>query len=192
MKDKYIIYYAGYGKGYGISDMLGKTILAPKYFEIKHEKGSIFCLNYKEKLKDEDNLIKYDVETQMFIVKNKKSELFIPSSFDWCSNFNEGLAIAAINHKFGIVDVDGNICINCIYDKVELGNYKSIIVKKDGKCSLMDFDEKKSLAVYNDILYLADKYFLFQEHFVGDYGILNDGGTIIIPAKYNYDITSVS
>lgn len=186
ISEKYIIYSAGYGKGYGIFDMHGSTILSPKYFEIKHEKGSIFCLNYKIKPKDKDNLILFDAELKQFIVKNGDIEIFIPNTLDWCGNFNEGFAIAVIDHKFGVIDINGNICVDCIYDEVELGNNKSIVVKSDGKSILIDFDEKKNLAVYNNIHYLSDGFFLFEEHFYC--GILNDRGTIIVPAKYNYDI----
>ena len=186
ISDEYVVFYAGYNKGYGIANAIGEILLPAKYNEITHVGGDVFLLNYKKEQKDDDLLVKYNVKLNSFIVKDDEKEIAIPKSVDWCGDFEEGKALIATNYKYGILDVNSNICVPCNYDEIRLGHGNVVVVKEQDKYKLLDWVNGEIKAVFDEIKHLRDSYFVFKEKW--NYGVIDNDGIKIIPAHYNRDI----
>lgn len=186
ISDEYVVFYAGYNKGYGIANAIGEILLPAKYNEITHVGGDVFLLNYKKEQKDDDLLVKYNVKLNSFIVKDDEKEIAIPKSVDWCGDFEEGKALVATNYKYGILDVNSNICVPCNYDEIRLGHGNVVVVKEQDKYKLLDWVNGEIKAVFDEIKHLRDSYFVFKEKW--NYGVIDNDGIKIIPAHYNRDI----
>lgn len=185
ISDEYVVFYADY-KGYGIANALGEILLPANYNEITYLGCDVFLLNYKKEQKDDDLLVKFNIKLNSFIVKDDEKEIVIPKSADWCGDFEDGKAVIASNHKYGVIDINGNICVPCNYDEVKLGYGTTVIVKDEGQFHLLDFSNSERIATYDDISPLGDCYFVYMEK--GRYGVIDYFGSTIIPAKYNKDI----
>lgn len=186
ISDEYVVFYAGYNKGYGIANAIGEILLPAKYNEITHIGGDVFLLNYKKEQKDGDLLVKYNVKLNSFIVKDDEKEIAIPKSVDWCGDFEEGKALIATNYKYGILDVNSNICVPCNYDEIRLGHGNVVVVKEQDKYKLLDWVNGEIKAVFDEIKHLRDSYFVFKEKW--NYGVIDNDGIKIIPAHYQRDI----
>ena len=186
ISDEYVVFYAGYNKGYGIANAIGEILLPAKYNEITHVGGDVFLLNYKKEQKDDDLLVKYNVKLNSFIVKDDEKEIAIPKSVDWCGDFEERKALIATNYKYGILDVNSNICVPCNYDEIRLGHGNVVVVKEQDKYKLLDWVNGEIKAVFDEIKHLRDSYFVFKEKW--NYGVIDNDGIKIIPAHYNRDI----
>ena len=186
ISDEYVVFYAGYNKGYGIANAIGEILLPAKYNEITHVGGDVFLLNYKKEQKDDDLLVKYNVKLNCFIVKDDEKEIAIPKSVDWCGDFEEGKALIATNYKYGILDVNSNICVPCNYDEIRLGHGNVVVVKEQDKYKLLDWVNGEIKAVFDEIKHLRDSYFVFKEKW--NYGVIDNDGIKIIPAHYQRDI----
>lgn len=184
--DEYVVFYAGCDKGYGIANTRGEILLPATYYEITHLGDDVFLLNYKKESKDDNILVKCNVKLNSFIVKDDENEIVFPKLADWCGNFERGQAVISSNHKYGVIDINGNICVPCIYEDVKLGFETIIIVKDEGQFHLFDYSKGEKIATYDEIFLLGDCYFVYMEN--GRYGVINHLDSIIIPAKYNKDI----
>lgn len=183
VSDKYIVFY---NQGYGIANAIGDILLPAKYNEITHVGGDVFLLNYKKEQKDDDILVKYNIKLNSFIVKDDENGIAIPKSADWCGNFEEGKALIATNHKYGVIDINSNICVPCNYDEVVLGYETVAIVKNQDKYKLLDYVNGEIKAEFDEIKHLRDSYFVFKEKWC--YGVIDSNGVMIIPAHYKGDI----
>ena len=180
ISDEYIVFYAGYNKGYGIANAIGEILLPANYDEIAYIGNDLFTLGYKKEY------VRYDAKKNSYIVKNGENEVVVPKAMEWCGNFENGKAIIAIGHKYGIIDSNFNTCVACDYKRVTLGYDNTAIVEAEGKCHLLDFSNGEIIVTYDEINLLSYNYFLFKKD--GYYGVLDNNGSIIIQAHYDKNI----
>ena len=179
ISDEYVVFYVGY-KGYGIANALGEILLPANYDEIAYIGNDLFTLGYKKEY------VRYDAKKNSYIVKNGENEVVVPKAMEWCGNFENGKAIIAIGHKYGIIDSNFNTCVACDYERVTLGYDNTAIVEAEGKCHLLDFSNGEIIVTYDEINLLSYNYFLFKKD--GYYGVLDNNGSIIIQAHYDKNI----
>lgn len=180
ISDEYVVFYAGYDKGYGIANALGEILLPANYDEIAYIGNDLFTLGYKKEY------VRYDAKKNSYIVKNGENEVVVPKAMEWCGNFENGKAIIAIGHKYGIIDSNFNTCVACDYERIELGYDNTAIVEAEGKCHLLDSSNGKIITTYDEITLLSYNYFLFKKD--GYYGVIDNNGSIIIQAHYDKNI----
>ena len=180
ISDEYVVFYAGYDKGYGIANALGEILLPANYDQIAYIGNDLFTLGY------EKEFVKYDAKNNSYIVKNGENEVVVPKAMEWCGNFENGKAIIAIGHKYGIIDSNFNTCVACDYKRVTLGYDNTAIVEAEGKCHLLDFSNGEIIVTYDEIALLSYNYFLFKKD--GYYGVIDNNGSIIIQAHYDMNI----
>lgn len=180
LSDEYVVFYAGYDKGYGIANALGEILLPANYDQIAYIGNDLFTLGY------EKEFVKYDAKNNSYIVKNGENEVVVPKAMEWCGNFENGKAIIAIGHKYGIIDSNFNTCVACDYKRVTLGYDNTAIVEAEGKCHLLDFSNGEIIVTYDEITLLSYNYFLFKKD--GYYGVIDNNGSIIIQAHYDMNI----
>ena len=174
----FIVFSTGHYKG--VENVKGETILPANYDEITCISDDLFKLTYK------NDSVKYDAKKNSFIVKDAAAEIIVPRTMEWCGDFENGKAIIAIGHKYGIIDSNFNICVACNYEEVIFGYDNTAIVKDDGKFHLIDCSIGEKKVTYDEITLLSYNYFIFKKD--GYYGVIGNNGSIIIPANFNKDI----
>lgn len=99
-------------------------------------------------------------------VINEKGEVINPPKYSYMSNFHKGLAVVKMPDKgFGVINVKDELCIDMVYERIQIFNEKIIKTQKDGIISIYDVNEKKNLFTrLNNCFKLNDSWVLFQKN----------------------------
>lgn len=127
--------------------------------------------------------------------KNTERNVEITASFieaiheyDVLRNFSEGMAAVKKYGKWGFIDIDGNLKVPCIYNKVLAFNEGLAAVEKDGKWG---FINKKGEVVvpimYRDVSPFKNGFAYVTKNYPWEngWGFINKQGQGITPFKYN-------
>ena len=142
----------------------------------------------------EYGFIKYDKDSDLFIVKNKEDKAGILSAedfawkvsctYDSIDYFVNGKAVVGVGEKYGVIDVDGNIDMPISYDRIGLfenGGYWY----RQGETSYL-FDEDGTLSdkgSYAGISYKKNCYWVSKDIF--SVGFLDLSGKMILAPRYD-------
>lgn len=164
----------------------------------KDNKQSIINLDFKEILPfyDEIKLLATDDHNYVFIIRNNQKEfLFDPKNgketsqkYDKLAPLNRLFIMTKSNEKHGLINKEGNVLLETIYDTIHLPKYANsystvLFVKKEKKMALFkskDFVTKFDFETIEDIgtqsLYIVSKN--------NKYAILRENGDLITPFKF--------
>ena len=148
-----------YGR-YGIIDKHGTFVLPAIYKNVRIDYG------------EETRYIVEDTLGKKGCVENN-GQFIIPCKYDIIYGFAEGLAVVAINNKYGYMDTLGHWAIDTIFDDARIFGNGLARVKKDGKWIFINhngntveslcydeiktgFSNKRAFVMLNDALLLID------------------------------------
>ncbi len=187
-------YYTVYSNGkWGVINSQGQEIIAAMKDEIivvpNKEKAifvSVYDVNeqtgeYKTSVMNEKNERLFTDYERVEVLENFDSKQNI-----WYEN---NILRVYKNGKYGLIDLEGNILLNCDYD--EITTLKSVkenfIVKKDGKVGLVNSKGQEIIKIeYKEIKTLKEGY--KNEYIIVDEndnsGVISTSGTIIVTPAY--------
>lgn len=187
-------YYSAYSNGkWGVIDNTGKTIIDFSYDEmivVPNSRKSVFVCTYDV----QDSTGEYKTK-----VLNEKNEEILKGydkveaidNYDSKQNiwFEDNLLRVEKNNKYGLIDFDGKVILECEYDSIYAlkGVTENIIVKKDGKLGLVNSKGQTIINTeYNSIQTLEEGY--KAEYLVsnaeGKFGVISTSGTNILEPIY--------
>lgn len=110
------------------------------------------------------------------VLPNKFHELF-----PWEDDFYRSVVSTDITKRYGLIDADGKILLDAIYNAIDLFNRINIRVKKDGLYGLYDLEGREIIAPqYEELILLPLKNLIAakkDEH----WGFLDMKGQILLP-----------
>lgn len=163
----------------------------------------LFTLRETEReIKGCDNIVK-KTDNGLYYVANKSGDKLTKRCYRFISDFKNGIAVVAvtkstkIQRKYheekvvkeipiypeGLIDINGNEILPCIYDKVKITD----------DCIRLCIDEKWGYADFTGKVIVEPKY-MFIERFNGNarvydgekWGTIDFAGKVIIPVKFDY------
>jgi|GEM_PF-6907063 len=167
--------YDKYEQHYYMNDHFSDGLIA--FHEIEYYDGQSFYYNYG------------------FMDKN--FNIVIPGQFDRAYPFNDGLALAAADWKYGFIDKTGKFAIEPIYDAAIFNSsydYKSFadglapvaIENSNGELEYGYIDKTGKTVVPFQFEYAGtfkNGYALVVKN--GKYGIMNKSGALVLPTTYD-------
>lgn len=196
-EDKVIIgtsYYSAYENGkWGVIDNEGKTVIDFKYDEmivVPNSKKPVFVCTYDV----DDNAGTY--KTKVLNEKNNEiikdyDKVEAIDNYDSKQNiwFEDNLLRVEKNGKYGLVDFEGKVVLQCEYDSIYAlkGVTENIIVSKEGKVGLVNAKGQTIIKTeYSSIKTLEEGY--KSEYLVqntdGKYGVISTSGSNVLETKY--------
>lgn len=187
-------YYTVYSNGkWGVINNNGDEVIPLTYNEMiaipNKEKPVFICIydvneqtgEYRTKAINEKN-------EQLFTNYNKVEAI---ENFDAKQNiwYEKNVLRVYQNGKCGLIDLDGNVLLNCEYD--EITTLKSVtenfLVKQNGKVGLINSKGQEIIKTeYKDIKTLKEgyknEYLIMDEN--GNYGVISTSGTVILNPAY--------
>lgn len=157
----YVIHFEGEHR---MSDKVINDVLIPLVNEICTIKDDYETNN-------NNPFVSFEDENGKMGFKNPLThEIYIEPTYDWVSEFHEGLAAVGLNDKFGYIDKQNKIVIPLAYSRVEdFYNGQAIVYNQDGK--ELEIDKNGSLH-------------LIKEERNGKYGYVDYHGNVVIPFVY--------
>lgn len=188
-------YFPVYTEGkWGVIDSRGNTIIRAEYDEyivIPDSAKPIFICTVN---------VNYDDGTYDTKVLNEKGEEILTDydtveaieNYDSSNNlwYESGILKVSQNAKYGIIDMNGSILINCEYDSISAlkGVTNSLLTEKDGKYGIVD--NVGSVIInneYKEIKPISEQY--ENGYIVVDendkYGVINYTKTVALENKYD-------
>lgn len=187
-------YYSAYSNGkWGVIDNTGKTVIDFSYDEmivVPNNKKSLFVCTYDV----QDSSGEYKTK-----VLNEKNEEILKGynkveaidNYDSKQNvwFEDNLLRVEKNNKYGLIDFDGKVVLECEYDAIYSlkGVTENIIVEKEGKLGLVNAKGQTIIKTeYSSIQTLEEGY--KAEYLVknaeGKFGVISTSGTNILEPIY--------
>ena len=187
-------YYSAYSNGkWGVIDNTGKTVIDFSYDEmivIPNNRKSVFVCTYDV----QDSTGEYKTK-----VLNEKNEEILKGydkveaidNYDSKQNiwFEDNLLRVEKNNKYGLIDFDGKVILQCEYDSIYAlkGVTENIIVEKEGKLGLVNAKGQTIINTnYTSIQTLEEGY--KAEYLVknaeGKFGVISTSGTNILEPVY--------
>lgn len=179
---------------WGVIDNKGNKIIDSSYDEmvvIPNENEDLFICTYdidynnetyKTKVLNKDkNEILTEYENVKPVENNDGSNIWYEKN---CLIFNK-------NEKFGLIDFEGKVLLEPIYDKIYalLGIENSIIIEKDGKKGLANSSAGQVIIepIYDDIVSLTETYEngYIVKNDQNKYGVISSDKTQILDNKYD-------
>lgn len=194
VSDRYIIVYAGYGKGYGIVDIEKNVIVEAKYSKIEFIGKDTFCLSYKKDHKAEEKTVKINAYEKCFVLALNNTFVQIPinQEFDWCEIISENHIIVSSEFLYGIANSNGDIVLKCEYNQyIKCNSNKNIILQKDNKQYLFNLFTGSCSEGYNTIVQLSPDIFKVCDIESSKYGIINSDFDFVLPLQYNNSLSFV-
>ena len=188
-------YFPVYTEGkWGVIDSRGNTIIRAEYDEyivIPDSTKPIFICTVN---------VNYDDGTYDTKVLNEKGEEILTDydtveaieNYDSSNNlwYESGILKVSQNGKYGIIDMNGSILVNCEYDSISAlkGVTNSLLTEKDGKYGIVD--NVGSVIInneYKEIKPISEQY--ENGYIVVDendkYGVINYTKTVALENKYD-------
>lgn len=188
-------YFPVYTEGeWGVIDSRGNTIIRAEYDEyivIPDSAKPIFICTIN---------VNYDDGTYDTKVLNEKGEEILTDydtveaieNYDSSNNlwYESGILKVSQNGKYGIIDMNGSILVNCEYDSISAlkGVTNSLLTEKDGKYGIVD--NVGSVIInneYKEIKPISEQY--ENGYIVVDendkYGVINYTKTVALENKYD-------
>lgn len=197
---------AGIIQRMGVYNFLGEQFIPCQYHNISHYKDDYFFVSNNNKigiLNNRNEIIipiiydqlqpknKYS-KNPLFLVKsgdkkgilNEQLEWILPPEYDWIT-LEENHFIVSKNDKSGWLDLEGNVLIPLIYDRIGKKTEQGLIaVWKDNKTGFIDAKGNTIVpVVYNSIGYYNDG--LYQLKKEGKFGVVDTTGNIIVACQYD-------
>lgn len=173
---------------YGVYDINGKVILKELYKHIEYRgKGCFYLVYTDDKKEGKHESVFFDSSNKSFSVEDdegKPCNTF--GKFDWISNFSNGYAIIAINHKYGCIDKDNIQCLECIYDEIKFIDSHLAIVYKEKKCALVNIVNKSISAEFESIRPLGHNLFVIKKG--SSYGVIDSNYNEIVKPHFDENI----
>lgn len=162
-------------------------------FKLKYEHGNIEQLSkYRddifvfENIKDDERIVQ--------LIQNINGENKILHKFDWIEyGEEEGTFAVKKDGKYGFIDINGNLFIDCKYDdymsfdrqiaRVQLNNKWYAINKKEEMIEI-EFDIKKEENQEDDELYFNSNNNIIVKGPNGKYGLMNKSKEIVVDFIY--------
>ena len=190
-----ISYFTAYNNGkWGVINSNGDSIIEPAYDEmivIPNSKKDVFLCLYD---------VNYSDGTYKTKAINSKNEQLFTSytSVEPLSNYNsnketwyETTALKVQKDgKYGLINIDGNEILSCIYDKVDTikGIKNSILIQKDGLYGVVNATGNIIIEPqYSDIQGLTDEYTngYIVKNSENSYGVIGVNKEQILDCKYS-------
>ena len=171
--------------------------------ELKKEQAIVNARNNKDRLK-----VSNDYNSQLKTLINKKDEIekledeYTKSmqkelfALDWIETdiktqeilLINGFARAKRNGKWGYVDKDGLVVIECKFDKAERFNEHGFaMIKNDIYWAIIN-NKGELVTDYYDQIYKFSKNVVARVKKGKFYGFINNKGKVVVPVIYNYAI----
>lgn len=98
---------------------------------------------------------------------------------------NTDYFIACKDEKYGVIDVNENTIIECIYDQIIPINNQYLLVNKDTKYGIIDYKGNEILSIEYDFIttYKSNEYAIIEKDSL--YGITDSNGKQIIDFQYD-------
>lgn len=165
----------------------GKEIVPPIYDDLSEFKNGYAVAKWN----NEERII--NLSGQIRVLKGNK-EIFLPEEYDWGFDFIEDICVVVKNDKYGIIDFNFNVNLDCVYDSfINYHNGYAIF----SKCRWSEWSDdvwsddflidnkgkvkykiKKSFTDGHKIVCLVDD----QQK---QYGVMDSNMQIIIPVTYS-------
>jgi len=194
-------------KFWGLVDFNNQDIVPCIYDEIQKSNDFIFCkkgkkievINLNNKINVSYKCEKFYLFKDAYIIKTKDNFLIFEfesanifelniDRLDDVSNYNTGKIIGVINNNYGIIDVNGNTCIDFIYNqiKLQLDESKSpiYIVSKDGLWGAIDAKNQMLIDIKYENIILRHNIFMAKYNKLEE--IIDINGKKINDIKYEY------
>lgn len=187
-------YFSVYTDGkWGVIDQDGKFVIEAKYDEmvvVPDSKKAVFITTYDV----DDTLGTYktsaiDDNGQMLFTDYEKVEAI--DNYDSKQNiwFEKNVLRVSKEGKYGLIDFEGNVLLDCDYDKIESlkGVEENFVISRNGKVGLVN--SKGQIVINTDYIQILvmkegykDEYIVKNES--GKYGVVTTSGTAILPLEY--------
>ncbi len=109
----------------------------------------------------------------------------IPCIYEWCEDYNEGLAAVGFNGKAGYISKNGTQVFPFLFDETESFSQGLAEVMKNGKYGVVRNTGKQILACEYDEVAFEDAVKLIAVKKDGKYGLVDEGGTERTPRHFD-------
>ncbi len=188
---------------FGLIDSKGKTVLGFKYDVLIDEYDGNYSTTVNGKYGMINNkgetLVPYLFDSEYFlsaddifpakindicVLYNPKDVSVSETEYDYISPFFHGYAVVEKGRKEGIIDREGNVIFDVVYDKIDNFDKEHICVSENGRWSFMNINQEKLIdSVYYDAECFEDGYAVVKRF---KYGVIDSSGNIVIPFEYDY------
>ncbi len=198
-------YLVRVGDCYGIINANGNEILKCKYPKINFLDNNLFQV-----VLNSDEITLFNTDGNIIVHCNSK-KVFLQPLFDYVSDFVDNYALVKKEGKYGIIDIEGSLIIECIYDSMSIPEIGHSIVTLNKTKYLLSISDNYKLLLpdcnivryYNDnfivvgktypntdsnFFYVIDKYGNVLSNHYNDIGNLKDDIAIIKVRSYPHSL----
>lgn len=187
---------------YGVIDERGKVLINPEYYEIRipNPFKSIFVCYYdynEETGKCRTKVINAQ-GTELF-TKYNNIETINLNGIETTMPYEKNLLKHKENEKYGLIDLNGKVIVNAIYDEIDGLSCKEgeLLVKKDEKYGVINNRGVKLIDIKYDYIsgdeyYKENDGYKFSGYIVGEktsngyrYGYLNQEHKVLLNTEYS-------
>lgn len=146
----------------------------------------LFIIGFSGIIHSQQSYIFYNFNTERYTLEDVKGET-ISAEYDEIQSKKGSFYITKLNNKQGIINENGKILLDNVYDNIYTDD-GFIIVKKDRKKGVYDSDVKLILPIEYDKITITDNYIAVTKN--GKLGAFNYKGEQIIP--FEYDLSTIT
>ena len=172
---------------YGLCDMQGKEIIAPKYdgIRILNVKDSLFL-----KIKNNDKCGLCDMQGKE-IISPKYDDIWVLNDHDIFNNKDRLYLKVKINNKHGLCDMQGKEIIIPKYDDIQISSEK-IVAKLGNMKGVIDNNENIIVPFEYTSIYPSEKTGHYKVRRFDKEGVCDKDGQIIVPVQYSSVLPAIS
>lgn len=153
------IYYTNY------PSYLEDGIVNFYHHDIEKITSFLFSLETGEKIKEFAGEIKPLKKGYYFVNEEEKSYLIKEEKFyqNDCiilDNYSDNYILAKQNERYGLLDYEGNIIVDFLYDEILFHNQNLFVVKKDGMYAVINSSLKEIIPFQYERIDLLENYFI--------------------------------
>ena len=157
---------------YGYIDGKGKIIIDPIY--IKATDFQYGSYEYAKAYDDNETVTIIDKKGKEYLPFGKYTSVSLPK--------NDLIVFQGNTLKYGVIDINDNIVLEPIYDKIEIGDLGSIVVTLNNKNGVFDSSGNIILDIVYDYIHQFKDSFVVKKE--DKDGLFNIEGKEIIPIEY--------
>lgn len=193
-KNVAMAYYSAFEDNkWGVINSLGEIVITPSYEEmivIPNSEKPIFIATY------DVNYTNNTYKTKAINEKNKQlfteyEQIEVIQNYDEQNNiwYEKGCLKVKKDNKYGLIDLSGNILLDCNYDSIEpiISVNNSLITVKDGKAGLVS--TTGSIIIENEYTEIVSLTKQYEDGYIvknpeGKYGIIGTNKKLLLPIEY--------
>ncbi len=188
-------YYTAYeNEKWGVINSTGEVVIEPSYDEmivIPNKEKAVFIVTYdvdytegtyKSKAVNTENEQLFSGYTKVEAIQNHDTQNNI-----W---YETNCLKVQKNGKYGLIDFNGNVLLNCEYDKIEpiIGVENSLLTTKDGKIGVVS--TTGSVIIENEYAEITALTSEYENGYIvknedSKYGVIGTNKKVLLPIEYD-------